>query len=445
MKVVHVPYSYFPDPPGGTEVYVDTICREMLQRQMEPIVAAPGKVTRSYVHNDVPVHRFETSTDPDLAAIYEYSDERAAEAFGETLERERPDVVHLHALTSAVSPLLVQESHQRSIPVVFSYHTPTVTCQRGTLLRWGSKICDGKMRGRTCTACTLNGLGAPRSLGYVLGATPQAISKLADRLRSGSRPKTALRMRDLIERRHRATRRFIEEVDHLIAMSEWALQVLLINGADAEKVTTSRHCVDPGYLATQSRRPESTDGLRLVWFGRCQPSKGLQLLVEAVAQASNNVFLDVYPIVQADDEGEYLDEIRAKVTNSERVRFRQPVPPIEVVSVMPRYDAVAVPSLTLETGPLVLLQALAAGVPVIGTSVPAISELIEDGRNGFLIESADARQWAKSLDDLASDPGMLQGLAVDLAGPQTPSGAVAGLTAIYERVLESFEKLPTAS
>ena len=94
-----------------------------------------------------------------MSELYGEGDELAAREFEKILDEEEPDLVHLHAFTRGVSLKIVRAAKARQIPVVFTYHTPTVTCTRGTMMRWGRIPCDGEMLGRRCTACTLHGLG----------------------------------------------------------------------------------------------------------------------------------------------------------------------------------------------------------------------------------------------------------------------------------------------
>ena len=71
------------------------------------------------------------------------------------LASERPDVLHQHAVTAACSHELIAQAHARGVPVVFTYHTPAVTCLRGTLLHNGVDACDGRLDVERCAPCSL--------------------------------------------------------------------------------------------------------------------------------------------------------------------------------------------------------------------------------------------------------------------------------------------------
>jgi hypothetical protein len=72
-----------------------------------------------------------------LRELYGEGDQTAAREFAKILDEERPDVGHLHAFTRGVSLRMARKAKRRGVKVVFTYHTPTVSCQRGTLMHWG--------------------------------------------------------------------------------------------------------------------------------------------------------------------------------------------------------------------------------------------------------------------------------------------------------------------
>ena len=161
IRALHVCYSFPPDPLGGTEVYVRALCSALQQCRVESLVVAPGPRDETYEIDGLRVRRFSHAQTTDLAEIYT-GDPQAAARFGQVLDEETPDVVHQHALSPACSPRLAGEAKKRGIPVVFTYHTPTASCLRGTLLEHGKEPCDGRLEIKRCTACNS---GRARSVG----------------------------------------------------------------------------------------------------------------------------------------------------------------------------------------------------------------------------------------------------------------------------------------
>src|SRR4051794_548879 len=108
MRILHVPFSYYPDPAGGTEVYVASLARLQRARGWEAVIAAPAAADEAYIHDGLPVHRFRMSARPPILALYGDGDSEAAASFSALLVRIRPDMLHLHSLTPAVSIRLVK-------------------------------------------------------------------------------------------------------------------------------------------------------------------------------------------------------------------------------------------------------------------------------------------------------------------------------------------------
>src|SRR6266478_5662156 len=212
MKVIHVPFCFYPDQVGGTEVYVASLAKEQKLQGVDAVVAAPGQREEVYWHDQTRVWRIPVSDDVrDLRELYGEGDSDAARCFGRVLDAERPDLVHLHAFTRGVSLRTVREAKRRNLPVVFSYHTQTASCQRGTLMRWGSEICDGVLVTRKCTACALHGLGLNRMTSQLAGAIPPGAGRVLGRAGLSGGMLTALRMTELVEGRQAAVRSLMAE------------------------------------------------------------------------------------------------------------------------------------------------------------------------------------------------------------------------------------------
>jgi glycosyltransferase involved in cell wall biosynthesis len=75
-------------------------------------------------------------------------------------------------------------------------------------------------------------------------------------------------------------------------------------------------------------------------------------------------------------------------------------------------DVLALPSHS-EGSPLVLLEAMAAGVPVVATRVGGVPEMVVDGTSGLLVEARDPRAFAVALTRVLSDAQLMQALSAN--------------------------------
>jgi glycosyltransferase involved in cell wall biosynthesis len=441
VKVLHVPFSFPPDPIGGTEVYVEALVRQQQFEGTESLVAAPGATEQEYSHRDIRVRRFQVAEQcTGLRELYDDGDVVAAEAFARILDSEKPDIVHLHAFTRGVSLRLVRETKRRGALVIFSYHTPTVSCQRGTLLRWGAEVCDGALDPKLCSPCALHALGLNRYLSQLVASLPSRTGRIVGSVGLSGGAWTAIRMTGLVALRQAIFRSLMTEVDHVVALCDWVKGVLVRNGVPAAKITVSRQglCQSGPNSVRPSDRKYSAPGspLRMMWLGRVDPTKGLHILLEVLRAAPEMaVELDIYGVVQSDAGAAYLKELQQIAGGDGRIRFLSSIAPEAVVSRMREYDVLAVPSQCLETGPMVVMEAFAAGLPVVGSNCGGIAELVTDGVDGLLVEPRSLDSWRRALEMLCEDRSLLTKLWDGIRAPRSIADVAGEMSALYARLL----------
>ena len=444
MKVVHVPFGYYPDCVGGTEVYVAALAKHLCELGVENVVSAPGRVRADYEHDRLRVRRFPVNEGRvDLRALYGEGDKSAALSFSGIIENERPDIVHLHAFTMGVSLRLLRQAKMRGCRVVFTYHTPGVSCLRGTLLLQPQTVCDGRLDTRRCSRCVASTWGLNGILASAIASLPERFGRMLGRIGLQGGVWTALRITELIALRHRSIRALFNEADCLIAVCSWVKKLLHSNGVPEEKIllchqglpfAAKSHCVQPAAPLTQcNSRADGAHHLRVAFFGRAHPSKGAQVLIEAFRQATDlRATLDLYAIGQGRSGEAYLRYLRELAALDSRICFRDPVLSENVPESLARYDVLAIPSQGLETGPLVALQAFAAGVPVIGWNVGGLSELVQNEVNGLLINAPSVEDWLEVLSRCVQDRFLVQRLKKGVRQPRTMREVALETLSLYE-------------
>ena len=132
-----------------------------------------------------------------------------------------------------------------------------------------------------------------------------------------------------------------------------------------------------------------------------------------------------------DDED--VRRFRRLSRNDARVRFEPAVPPVEVPRVLESYDVLICPSLALEGGPTVALEAHAVGTPVIGSRIGGLAEIVEDGVNGLLLPPGDALSLARAMERVLTDGGStLERFRARLPKPRTMDDIVEDYLRIYD-------------
>ncbi len=414
------------------------LVRELADMGWENEIAAPGETNQTVILDGVKVYRVVMADELTQEMLYGDGEPRSALVFAGVLDESRPDVIHFHAYSPAVSVRWLEAARDRGIPCVYTYHTPTLACGRGTLMRWGSDLCDGTMTPLRCAACTLNGLGVSKPMSLVLAV----VSPITQRL-SGRVP---LRVWPLMQRRTSAVHQWLGAMTRVVALCQWGREVMLRNGVPVERLSVVRHGLAGGGRPgdAETRRRGEGETLRVAFFGRLDRTKGLQVLVEALRLVPE-LKLELHcHLILAEDAAAAMNLLRNQMKLDSRVQLHPPVSSDDVVRTMTAYDAVAVPSIWLETGPLVVLEAFEAGVPVLGSRLGGIAEWVTHERDGLLIEPANAAAWAQELKRLVDEPTRLAQLRSGVSAPPRMREVAHQMDQVYRDLTPPSFSLPVA-
>lgn len=123
---------------------------------------------------------------------------------------------------------------------------------------------------------------------------------------------------------------------------------------------------------------------RFVYIGTINKEKGIDEIVEVSKKLNKNYTLDLYgPIFEKKYSIEYFKE--------KNVNYKGALISSEVISVVNSYDVLILPSYR-EGYPGVIIEAFSLGIPVIATKLDGIMEMVEDHKNGLLIDVKSSDQ-----------------------------------------------------
>ncbi|HKP89685.1 MAG TPA: glycosyltransferase [Thermoleophilaceae bacterium] len=178
----------------------------------------------------------------------------------------------------------------------------------------------------------------------------------------------------------------------------------LVDTSHWDKLRVVRCGVDVTAFAP-GERDEREAPLEVLTVGRVDPVKGQPLLIEAVAELRRRG-VDARLTFVGDGPG--LAELTAladRLGVADRVEFPGAVGQDEIRAYYRRAGAFALPSFA-EGLPVVLIEAMACGLPVVASRITGIPELVEDGVSGLLITPARGDELADALGALAADPAL---------------------------------------
>ncbi|CAB0535865.1 D-inositol-3-phosphate glycosyltransferase [Corynebacterium diphtheriae] len=177
----------------------------------------------------------------------------------------------------------------------------------------------------------------------------------------------------------------------------------------------------------------------VAFVGRLQKFKGPEVLLRAVAEMlERDPDRDMRVIMCGGPSGaaatvEHYIELTRSLGIAHRVRFLDPRPPEELVSVYQAADVVAVPSYNESFG-LVAMEAQASGTPVVAARVGGLPIAVVDGETGVLVDGHDPIMWADALEQLLDDDPTRQRMgvaAVEHAANFTWAAAAEKLESVY--------------
>lgn len=311
----------------------------------------------------------------------------------EVIEDAKPDVAHVHNTWFDLSPSVIAALRRREVPTVMSLHNYRLMCINGLLLRDGAP----------CRLC--------------VGSSPLPGVRFRCYRDSGVASVAAAATLSL----NRALDTW-EGVDAFLASSAFVRQTYVLGGMPPEKIVTKPNfTTDPGPRLTP---PEKSDVV--LYVGRLSHEKGVEFLVRMWDQVATGLRLRVI------GDGPSRAGLEAMHPG---VEFLGRQDPGVIASEMLSARALVFPSTAYEACPLTILEAFAAGLPVLASRRGAMREFVGMVDDEWLREPEDRESWEYGLALIADDDRTAQAGERARAAYEssfTPEIALKRLEAAYE-------------
>lgn len=151
--------------------------------------------------------------------------------------------------------------------------------------------------------------------------------------------------------------------------------------------------------------------LRLVFVGNIIPRKGLHTLLEAIRRCQFALQLDVVGSLSVDPGYAKKMQDRTAAIAKSKIEFHNSLDDMSLIEMLKSAHLLVVPS-SYEGFGIVYLEGMACGLPAIGTTAGAASEIIHEGETGFLTPPEDAETLAARLDALSTNRPLLTRLSL---------------------------------
>jgi glycosyltransferase involved in cell wall biosynthesis len=312
--------------------------------------------------------------------------------------REQPDVVHCTNTFPLLSPAVCRAASQAGAAVVQALRNYRLLCANSYLMR----------DSRPCEDCIGKAIPWPA---------------LVHRCYRDSAPATAAVV--AMQMLHRAVGTWKRHVDAFFTLTDFARQKFVDAGFPADRVHVKHNSVypDPGMGRGA--------GGYFAFAARLGSEKGVATLLEAWRRNRE------LPSLKVIGDGPLAESVVAAAQLDPRIEYLGRRSEGEVHRVFGDATAVIVPSIWYETFGRTIAEAYAVGTPVIASRMGAMSELVEDGRTGWLFEAGNAAALAttaaKVSSQLPAERSVIRFAARDRYDECfTPQANYARLVQIYE-------------
>lgn len=441
MRILFVAHQFFPEHYAGVETVTLGLARELRNRGHETFVFAAKRSTpindiesgetEDYEFEGVPVRRVGRPQEG-FSRPYrlDYENEVMAQRAREYVREIRPDVVHAEHF-QGLSGSVIPAFKEAGAPLVYTATDFWTFCPVVDLHRHDGKMCTGPEISH-CTRCIASRHSTSRmkkAVDLMPNAAIRAAAAVSETPLSGL--SLSLRqIRDLKQRPGRL-REYMSQVDHIIVYTRLMRDLLLANGIGEGRIQVSPYGIDVSNIKKAPRNENVPPPLRVGFVGTMAPHKGCDTLIEAVRK------LPERPEVRLSIHGNlerfkpFVRRLRHLAGDDPRITFAGPFSRERVGHVFSELDVLVVPSRWYENQPGVILEAFAAGMPVVATNLGGMSEFVKHEKNGLLFELEDVDGLSRQLRRLVEEPELIQKLRAGIGLVKTVEQDVDELETLY--------------
>jgi len=334
MRILQV-HNFYQQPGGEDQVFAAEFA----------LLTARGHQVKQYsVHNDS-LHG--------ISRLRTFSrtlwNGQTYQAIRRLLQSESIELVHAHNTFPLISPALYYAAHNANIPVVQTLHNYRLLCPAATFFRDGN-VCEQCLGSRLPYQAIVH-----RCYRQSAAASATAVSMLAV---------------------HHAAGTWTSKIDAYIALTDFARQKFIDGGLPPEQIYVKSGflAADPGLGAGSGAQPYA------LFIGRLVEEKGIDLLCRAWSRLGSVIPLKI--------AGEGPPGFLTRPVSG--IEYLGRCERAHILELLKGAAFLIMPSLWYEGFPMVIVEALACGTPVIASALGSMNELIQDGVNGFRFSPGDA-------------------------------------------------------
>jgi glycosyltransferase involved in cell wall biosynthesis len=318
------------------------------------------------------------------------------------VEKEKPDVAHIHKISNTLTPSILYALKKKSIPTVLTLHDYRIICPNYNLYNPSTfRICEACKNHRYLNALTKK----CQKSSYLVGLNITLESYL-----------------------YRVMATYANAIDLFISPSKFVMNKVVEFGIPKERVVFIPHFVRCDHYA-----PNFVDSDYILYFGRIEKHKGVKTLIQAIKKIDE---IKLYIV----GEGNFREELENYVNKEgiKNVFFFGFVAEDKLINLIKNCLFTVVPSEWYEPFGFTVLESFALGKPVIGANIGGISELVDHGSTGLLFESGNVEDLAEKISHLLDNTN----LAVEMGkSARKKVEKIYNEEIHYKKLFKAYEKV----
>ena len=434
MKIAYFSSRYLPRFKGGTESITHLLAKGMQARghdvrvvSVESTESGQGSAISGIDDHfeNVPVHRISYNWSAQASPFRALTMNSSMESYlDQWIQIEKPDLVHVTNCFRITAAALTAPL-ERKVPVVMTLTEFWFFCPIGSSFNVAGKICPGAEHVSTtdCLTCFVGLSEQLKRMPWGEFFPHRWIARGLDLLDRGNVSRQAVPRRfanctRALEDRKTLMRHLRNSVDLFLTLNDGEKRYFTDRGFDAARVKTIPLAVAPVPDAARAKVPRN-GRIRIGYVGAMVRYKGIETLIDAFRRANlgPQASLDLW----GDDKSDahFRARLVRHIGNTPGIRLRGRFPEGHLDAIFAEMDILAIPSLSLETGPLVLFEALAHHTPALCSNHGGMPQFIKEGVNGFLFEPGNAEDCARVLRRIAENSAVLDQMRETTAQPRS--------------------------
>ena len=412
MRILYVVHQFFPKGYTGTERLVLNIAKQMqrmghyvevitygIEETNTDFLIEDGVMYAKYIFQNVPVISIK------YLNVYEdinvnIFDAKLADILNKFIYEGNFDIMHVaHPMRLGYA---IKVAHSLNLPIVLTLTDFWLLCPRGIFVTLKGELC---YRGGDTLKC----------INECLGNFSQ----------------------DKMQKRKEEAEEVFQYVDYCVSATRFLQKMFETNGFS--DINLIKFGTDYSEVKPNIKKYSENCEITLGYLSSLQPHKGAHILLEAFVKANmDNISLKIY--------GDYLNQphyhanLKKIINGHKKVEFCGEYKYEDLAEIFAGIDIAVVPSVWWENSPLVLLGALAHKVPAIVSNLGGMTEVIEDGENGYVFEVGNAGSLVEVLQKIGENPTMLNKIKNNIHPPPRIEEEAFEYEKLYLRLIADKSK-----